>query len=296
MEVSYKQLKAFIEVATSSTFAEAANNLHITQPALSSAIKKLEQQVGGRLFNRDTRNVGLTHEGEVLLPNALRLIRDWDNTFNDIQNLFALKKGHLTVCAMPSFAESYLPALLSAFHGQAPDINLRVVDIVMEQVIHEVANGRCELGISFEPERKEGLIFKSLFDDQFVLVVNSDHPLSTLRECQWHECLTYPLVMMNRGSAVRQWTEEKLAMYGTLNIIAETGQLATLGKLIAHGMGISVMPSICKTHMEALGLVALPINHEPLVKRIGLLKHAKKGLSVPAETLWNLAVKMYVKT
>jgi len=295
MEVSYKQLKAFIEVATSSTFAEAANNLHVTQPALSSAIKKLEQQVGGRLFNRDTRNVGLTPEGEVLFPNALRLVRDWDNTFNDIQNLFALQKGHLTVCAMPSFAESHLPALLSTFHKQAPNINLRVIDIVMEQVINEVATGRCELGISFEPERTDGLIFESLFDDQFVLVVNGEHELAVKEICHWQDCLAHPLVMMNRGSAVRQWTETKLASYGALNIVAETGQLATLGKLIKHGMGISIMPSICGDHMKALGLVTIEVNNDPLIKQIGLIKNARKGLSVPAQTLWELIVKRYTE-
>ena len=81
MDVSYRQVKAFVEVAKSSTFAEAAVNLHLTQPALSSAIKKMEEQLGGKLFKRNTRNVSLTPEGEVLFPNALRLLHDWDNTF-----------------------------------------------------------------------------------------------------------------------------------------------------------------------------------------------------------------------
>lgn len=94
MDISYRQLRAFIEVAKSSTFAEAAVNLHLTQPALSSSIKKMEQQLGGRLFERNTRNVSLTPEGELLLPNAIRLLRDWDNTFSDMQNLFAMAKDN----------------------------------------------------------------------------------------------------------------------------------------------------------------------------------------------------------
>ena len=293
MDVSYRQVKAFVEVAKSSTFAEAAVNLHLTQPALSSAIKKMEEQLGGKLFQRNTRNVSLTPEGEVLFPNALRLLHDWDNTFSDMQNLFAMAKGQLTVCAMPSFAESHLPNILSMFHQRTPNVNLRIVDVVMEQVIHEVTTGRSEIGFSFEPERKDGLVFNSLFTDEFV-VVGSKALLPNLgKALNWRDCLQFPLVMMNRGSAVRHWTQSKLQQYGELNIIAETGQLSTLGKLIQNGLGISIMPAICKDQMEGLGLVAQSIVDEPLVKNIGIIKNARKGLSLPAQSMWDLSIAHY---
>lgn len=293
MDISYRQLRAFLEVANNATFADAALKLHLTQPALSSAIKKLEQQLGGRLFERNTRNVSLTPEGEQLLPNALRLMRDWDNTFSDIQNLFAMAKGQLTLCAMPSFAESHLPLLLSDFHQSAPNVNIRVVDVVMEQVIHEVTTGSCELGFAFEPERKDGLIFESLFADHFVVVANPRQAERLSKYPQWQECLTLPMVMMNRGSAVRQWTQSKLLKYGEPNIVAETGQLSTLGKLIKHGLGISIMPSICEQQMKGLGLEIRQMKEEPLVKNIGLLCNAKRGLSVSAKALWDQTLMHY---
>ncbi|MCZ8529306.1 LysR family transcriptional regulator [Alteromonas sp. PRIM-21] len=295
MDVSYRQVKAFVEVAKSSTFAEAAVNLHLTQPALSSAIKKMEEQLGGKLFQRNTRNVSLTPEGEVLFPNALRLLHDWDNTFSDMQNLFALAKGQLTVCAMPSFAESHLPNILSMFHQRTPNVNLRIVDVVMEQVIHEVTTGRSEIGFSFEPERKDGLVFNSLFTDEFVVVGNKTLLPNLGKALNWRDCLQFPLVMMNRGSAVRHWTQSKLQQYGELNIIAETGQLSTLGKLIQNGLGISIMPAICKDQMEGLGLVAQSIADEPLVKSIGIIKNARKGLSLPAQSMWDLAIAHYAQ-
>ena len=202
MDVSYRQIKAFVEVAKSSTFAEAAVNLHLTQPALSSAIKKMEEQLGGKLFQRNTRNVSLTPEGEVLFPNALRLLHDWDNTFSDIQNLFAMAKGQLTICAMPSFAESHLPNILSVFHRRIPNVNLRIVDVVMEQVIHEVTTGRSEIGFSFEPERKDGLVFKSLFADEFVVVTNKAQSAHLGDKLHWQDCLKLPLVMIIVGTII----------------------------------------------------------------------------------------------
>ncbi len=293
MDISYKQLRAFIEVANNATFADAALNLHVTQPALSSSIKKLEQQLGGKLFVRNTRNVSLTPEGELLFPNALRLMRDWENTFSDIQKLFAMAKGQLTLCAMPSFAQSHLPPILSQFHCIAPNVNIRVVDVVMEQVIEEVRSGRCELGVSFEPERKEGLIFRSLFEDEFMVVANKAQAGVLGESPDWQTCIAQPLVMMNRGSAVRQWTQAKLEKYGQPNIVAETGQLLTLGKLIAHGLGISIMPSICEAQMKHLGLITRQIKCEPLIKNIGLLCNAKRGLSVSAQTLWDQILDYY---
>ncbi|OJF68133.1 LysR family transcriptional regulator [Alteromonas sp. V450] len=293
MDISYKQVKAFVEVANSSTFAEAAICLHLSQPALSTSIKKLEAQLGGKLFERTTRHVAMTPEGEMLLPNALRLLRDWENTFSDMKNVFAMSKGQLTVCSMPSFAESLLPTLLKQFHLKAPNINLRVVDVVMEQVIHEVLAGRCELGFSFEPERKDGLMFEPLFDDQFVVVATPEQNARLGARISWSDCLNFSLVMMNRGSAVRQWTQEKLQRYGSLKIVAETGQLATLGKLIKSGLGLSIMPSICSKQMQDLGLVVRKIDDNPLSKRIGLITNSRKGLSVPAQQLWNLAIDEY---
>ena len=160
----------------------------------------MEEQLGGKLFQRNTRNVSLTPEGEVLFPNALRLLHDWDNTFSDMQNLFAMAKGQLTVCAMPSFAESHLPNILSIFHQRIPNVNLRIVDVVMEQVIHEVTTGRSEIGFSFEPERKDGLVFTSLFTDEFVVVANKALLPTSNEALNWEDCLV-SLVMMNRGSA-----------------------------------------------------------------------------------------------
>ena len=90
MSISYRNMLAFIRVAESATFAEAAEKLHLTQPALSSAIKKMEEQLGGKLFSRSTRRVTLTPEGHTLLPTARRLVNEWDETYHDMQNLFAM--------------------------------------------------------------------------------------------------------------------------------------------------------------------------------------------------------------
>lgn len=294
MAISYRNMLAFIRVAESSTFAEAAEKLHLTQPALSTAIKKMEEQLGGKLFSRSTRRVHLTPEGETLLPTAKRLVNEWDDAFEDMQTLFAMQQGKLTLAAMPSFAEARLPAILKNYHQRYPNIRLRILDIVMELVIESVLAGRAELGFTFEPELQDGLTFMPMFSDHFVAVAHPEHPLAKHGDVDWKQILQYPFVAMNRGSTVRKWTEQVASNTGHLNIIAETGQLGSVGQLIATGMGVSVVPALCSEQMESKGLRCIAIEDNPLVKQVGMIRATRGTMSVAAQTLWQQC--LYLKS
>ncbi len=155
--MTVKQLRAFLAVAQTLSFTQACERLHLSQPALSLTIKGLEDTLGGRLLNRSTRSVRLTPEGESLLPLAKRLLADWDNTEEILRQRFTLRLGSVAVAAMPSFAGNQLPALLASFRRRHPGINVTVHDVINEDVIDMVRQGRVELGIAFEPEASDTL-------------------------------------------------------------------------------------------------------------------------------------------
>lgn len=290
--LSYKQLQCFITLAQSSTFAEAAEKVHLSQPALSTSIKKLEAYLGGPLFSRTTRKVELSHEGREFVPIARRLMHDWEHAIADMQELFAMQRGRLTIAAMPSFASSILPGVLKSFHQKWQAINLTIRDVVMEEVIHLVREGRAEIGFTFENEQLEGLDFQPLINNNFIAVVASNHPLSNKQNITWKQLSNYPFVAMNRGSSVRKWIESFVEQQKiTLNIVAEANQLATLGECVKQDLGVSVVPGICQQQFNHKELVCLPIRGENLVRRIGMIKASRKTLSVPAETLWQLLVE-----
>ncbi len=115
--MTVKQLRAFLAVAQSLSFAQAGERLHLSQPALSLAIKSLEESLGGPLLERTTRSVSLTPEGETLLPLALRLLADWDNTEELLRQHFTLQLGKVSIAAMPSFAGNLLPLVLKTFRA-----------------------------------------------------------------------------------------------------------------------------------------------------------------------------------
>ncbi|WP_158769400.1 LysR family transcriptional regulator [Paraglaciecola sp. L1A13] len=288
MNVSYRQLQAFVLVAQSNTFAEAAQKMFLSQPALSSAIKKMEEQVGGSLFSRTTRKVQLSPEGQDFLPTAIRLVNDWQDAFGDLQQVFSMGRGKLSIAAMPSFAVGHLPSILLQFQSHFPNVKVSVSDIVMEQVIKAVSDERVALGFTFETEQLDGLTFFPMFTDKFIAVVPQSHPLTKYTTLSWAQLAQYPFIAMNRGSAIRRWVDSH---YETLDLklsmVAEASQLATLGQFVEHGLGVSIVPGLCEQQMQRLGLVCLPIKGEGLSKRVGMLKKQQSNMSVSAQALWD---------
>jgi len=180
--MTVKQMRAFLAVAQSLSFAAACERLHLSQSALSLTIKGLEEGLGGRLFSRNTRNVALTPEGESLLPLARRLIADWDNAEDELRQRFTLQRGRVTVAAMPSFAGNLLPPILKIFRARYPQVNVTVHDLINEQVLEMVRDRQVELGVAFEPAEGSSLAFTPLYLDRFIAVVPGDSPLAECAE------------------------------------------------------------------------------------------------------------------
>ncbi|SUX73651.1 LysR family transcriptional regulator [Citrobacter freundii] len=159
MGMSIKQLRAFLAVAHTLNFAHASERLNMSQPALSLAIKGLEDSLGGALLLRTTRKVTLTQEGETLLNMGRQLLADWENTEEAMRQRFTLQRGKISIAAMPSFAANVLPSVLKTFRDSYSGINVTVHDVINEHVIEMVSEGRVEMGIAFEPDYSGHLHF-----------------------------------------------------------------------------------------------------------------------------------------
>jgi len=290
--VSFRQVQIFVCIAQSHTFAQAAEKMCLSQPALSSAIKKMESQLGGVLFSRTTRKMALSPEGRQFLPVAVRLIGDWQDAFSDLHNVFSLGQGKLSIAAMPSFAAGLLPSILQQFKTEFPNIKLSVADVVMESVIKDVQGGRAEIGFSFEHKNMDGLEFYPILTDNFIAVLPANHPLSKHPVLSWSHIALYPFVAMNKGSAIRQWIDSFMEINQlSLNIVVEASQLATLGQFVKHDLGVSVVPALCQEQMLSKDLVCLKIHESGLSKRVGVIRQKKGNLSSVAASFWQWTVK-----
>ena len=290
--MTVKQLRAFLAVAQTLSFAQACERLHLSQPALSLAIKNLEQSLGGQLLVRTTRSVALTPEGETLLPIATRLLADWDNAEDLLRQHFTLQLGRVALAAMPSFAGNRLPAALKAFRAAHPRVGVTVHDVINEQVLEMVRDRRVELGIAFEPATLDGLQFTPLYDDRFVAMVPAHSPLAGLKRLSWAQLLGEPFITLQRPSAVRLLLEDSIgARHGKLPVAFESHQLVTVGRMVAEGLGVSAVPSLCRGQMEDLGARCLPLDEPQVTRRIGLLHLAGHQLSKAALALSDTLIR-----
>lgn len=286
MNVSLRQLRAFATLADSRSFAEASDVLHLSQPALSVAIKNMEQAVGGSLFDRSTRSVQLSPEGRQFLPVARRLLADWDNAFDDLGRAFNLQQGKVSVAVMPSFAVNQLPEALATFQSACPDINITVEDIVMELVIDAVRQGKVDLGVTFEPEQLDGVDFMPLFTDRWIALLHAESPLRDRQRLSWKDLVKEPFIAMNRGSWSRSTTDKAMADAGvTPARLLEANQIATIGRMVSVGLGTAVVPALCQGQMERLGVVCRAFSGPAITRRVGIFTRRRHPLSRAASAM-----------
>ena len=294
MNVTVKQLRGFVAIAHTGSFAEACEQLHVSQPALSVSIRKLEEATGGLLFYRSTRSVVLTPEGREFLPVAKRLLGDWSEGLEDLRQLFTLQRGKISVAAMPSYAGNCLPSVLAEYGQHFPNIAVTVLDVVMEEVIESVQSGRAELGITFRPDMLDGVDFQPLFSDRFIAVLPPQHRLIEKPQLRLKDLLSGTLVALNRGSSTRQWTDE-LIVKARLQPpqIFEAYQLTTVGAMVAAGLGVGLVPALCAGQMSGLGAVCRPISGPSIEREVGVFTRRRHALSSAAQALLKLLVPLY---
>lgn len=286
MDITIKQLKAFVAVAQTRSFAEAGERLHLSQPALSIALKNMEDVVGGKLLARTTRTLSLTPEGEAFLPSAQRLLADWDNAISDLHNLFAMRRGKLTIASMASFSINKLPQALQHFRAHYPHINITVQDVVAEEVVDMVQKGRVEVGITFDLEEFDDLHFQPLFADKFYLVAPNGHPLLQKKDVTWQDLQDHPFIALQRPSAMRQMIDQTTAERGvTLTVEFEAQQLSSIGAMVASNLGISVIPSLAVQQMQNLGAQTRLLTRPQVNRQVGILTRRRYPLSSAANAL-----------
>jgi len=273
-------------LAQSSSFAEASDKLNLSQPALSIAIKNLEQTLGGTLITRSTRTLALTHEGRAFLSTAKRLMHEWENAFNDVSNMFSLKLGKLNIAAMPFFSASILPDILMKYHQQHPNITISLFDVVNENVIESVRSAKSELGICFNPGNTDDLEFINLYTEEYIAIIHPQNPLASKQKISWSELFKFPFLTLQNPASLRQDISEAMKANNIpFSVHIETCQLTTIGELVSTGLGVSAVPKSSIKQMKQMGLLYRPLINPMIKKNVGIIYRRRYELSVAAQTM-----------
>jgi len=283
-DLSTRQLRAFVALAQERHFTRAAARCHVTQPAFSAIIQSLEAGVGARLFDRSTRSVELTPEGEVFGISASRLLAEFERAQSDIGDHLAQRQGHVSVGALPSLAAGWLPGILAQYRADYPGVGISLVDALADVCLDRVRSGELDFALAARRNDMTGLEGEFLYADKFYLVCPATHPLAKRRTIRPADLARWPLVHMTRNSSVRQRLEQVLPAAARAATF-EVEHLATAIGLVRAGLGVSVMPAMTLFHAKAPELVVRPMAGAGFTRSLYLIKREGRSLSIAAQTL-----------
>ena len=281
MELS--ALQAFIEVARSSSFSEAAQTLFLTQPAVSKRIAALETELDTRLFDRIGRRISLTEAGKALLPRARKLINEAEEMKRIASSISGEINGTLAMATSHHIGLHRLPPVLRSFTRNHPQVTLDIRFMDSEVACRAVETGELELAIVTLPEDSHpALSITEIWKDQLLFVCSNEHPLVKEKEILLERLIEYPTVLPGKATYTRTIIDNAFAEHQlALNIALTTNYLETLKMLSVAGLGWSLLPhSMVDDELHVLDVKDLSLN-----RSLGTVIHRHRTLSNAARKM-----------
>lgn len=277
-------LRAFLAVVELEGFNRAAEALHLSQPALSRRIQKLEASIGATLLERTTRHVSPTALGLELMPLVRRMLEEFDGSLFAARDRGARRNELVTIACLPTAAFYFLPTVIKQFNRDYPDIRFRILDLTATEGLQAVLRGEVEFGINFMGTADPDLIFDRIAEDPFVLAIRRDHPLAEEEEIGWQDLLPYRLITVHRSSGNRTLLDATLARANIeLQWFYEVTHLSTSLGLVEAGLGISVLPRTATPGQDHPFIVTRPLLNPQISRTIGVVRRRGATLSPAAE-------------
>ena len=289
--ISTGLLQAFIALNELKHFTRAAEHCHTSQSAFSVMIRKLEAAVGARLFERSTRKVTLTPEGELFAQVARNLIQGIDAAFDDMAEYVARRRGRVSIAALavagsqgPACGDCAVQGALSGRHGDPAGHAVRPMPC-------PAAAGPGGPGADRARRQLRRVRHQHAGSDPFYLVCRADHALAKKRRVRVANLAGHPVIHLAKSSSVRQHVDLLLRGVDTAHAGFEVEHLATVAGLVGQGLGISLVPELTLFQFRQMGLVAIPLEAGEPMRPILIVKRRDQALSLAAQAMLALIEK-----
>ncbi len=298
MNISIRQLTAFIKVADNGSFTRASDQMHLTQSAVSGLIKELESSLGIVLFDRTTRQLSLSVVGHHLLPQARRILNEMLLFENEASSLTNLAQGQVRL-AVSQFAASSMPAVIAQFAKEYPDISVSLLDCSAENLLEHIQNIEVDLGVGTElgfMETEDEISADLLYELPFCVVMPDSHALAKKREIIWKDLIDIPLITL-QGPFLEQVTaelDERIANH-VQQAIYKVNFMSTALEMTRQGFGITLclpyMPEVIDW-VSANGLQMRPLAQPVKMRRFFIYQRSSRALS-PASIAFKHFLQRY---
>lgn len=238
-----EQLRQFMAIVQTENFTRAADIIGLSQPALSRSIARLEEELGQPLFERKARSLDLTEAGKLLQAKARQIIALVDDAKAEISD--DGESGQIRVGAIPTIAPFFLPERLRKFQSRHPQSKVIVIEDTTEQLLRKIADGEVDIAIAALPLDRKYLQTEELFEEELLLVMAAENPLTEKKQIKVSDLTTLPFVLLGEAhcltGSVVSFCHQK-SFYPVS--VERTSQLAMVQELVSLDHGVSLIPAM----------------------------------------------------
>lgn len=267
MRYSLTDLKLLVAIADSGSVSGGAATCFLAPSSASMRIKRLEESLGAQLLLRQARGVVLTPAGKVIVKHVRRCLTELEEMHAELAPYAHGIKAQVRLLANSSAVASFLPSDLQLFLREQPEVRIVMHERVSHQIIEALSEGSADIGVVNWAGEHPGLLFYPYHEDSLMVAVAPDHPLAAQDKVSFLECLEYPFVMLQAGSAIYTFLTRQAASLGhTPDIRIQVSSFSSVVAMVGAGTGLSIVPYSALQSANCENVRILPLD-EPWARR-----------------------------
>ncbi|MCW8332596.1 LysR family transcriptional regulator [Vibrio sp. SCSIO 43135] len=292
MNITYRQLKAFVALADTQSYTLAAEKVHVTQSALSQMVRKLSTQVSCELVEQRNRQVVLTEAGASFYLEASMIVNRLDKWEQDNKARMQGKHETLVISSLYSMCASLVPQTIHSLKEQNPLFSFRLIEERVDDINSSVLDGRADIGLGTPPNNPQ-LNFEPLFRDHLCFACKAGHPLTKLKEVSWQQAHMYASIGISPGNSLRMLADQAFMNAGlAYDPEVCVSHTSTLLGMIESGLGSSILSStIAQLHANEQ-LKFIPIVRPVQYRSIGIITKKETHRQITDEFISGLKKKV----
>ncbi|SHN22115.1 LysR family transcriptional regulator [Gracilibacillus kekensis] len=293
--MDFKHLQYFLEVTNTENFTQAAENLYITQPALSRIIKALEDELGVPLFIRSRKKIQLTDAGMVLRKHASTIVSQLHILDDEMDQLRTIKTGHIRI-GLPTVVNSFFfSKLIAEFHELYPGVTFQLEEYGSKIIEEKLTIGELDCGVSVLTNQHPSFDYYTFVEDTLNLVVAEDHVLAKKQEIKIEDLKNESFIMFNQDFESRNIIINACKKAGfTPKIVSETSQIDFLEEMVATRLGVTLLPSSTSKELTK-NIKSIPIHNPEITWSLAFIWKKDTYLSQTNKQFINFTKEKLIK-